>query len=186
MVALAVWWMTSGRAPVAVSGTPAPAPPAAARPQPVVDRTPNELPARVTPPEAAPTDTPSTAAPAAAAPESLAGTAPSSIESADPSSTAAELPLAQTEGVALTAGQLPFSLSFTQESWVEISDAHGERLFYGLGQPGQSADLKGEPPILVLFGNAEGVQMTVNGEDYPILQRRQGRLARFTLTAPED
>jgi cytoskeleton protein RodZ len=187
MVALAVWWMTTSRdAPVAVSGSPAAERPAAARPQPAVDRVPVEVPARVTGTESAPTDTPAAAAPAAAAQDSLAGTAPSSIESTDASSTAADRPLPQGEGFAPTGPQLPFRLSFTEESWVEISDAHGQRLFYGLGAPGRSADLTGEPPILVLFGNAEGVQLIVNGEDYPIPQSRQGKLARFTLTAPED
>ena len=85
------------------------------------------------------------------------------------------------------APMLGLELSFAQESWAEIVDARGERLFYGLGRAGRRATLSGEPPISVLLGNADGVQLSVDGDDYPIPSgARQRELARFTLAAAPD
>ena len=78
---------------------------------------------------------------------------------------------------------LSFTLTFTGDCWTEISDAAGERLFFGLGEAGRSVNLSGEAPIRVLFGDSDNVSLTVNGVEYPILpSMRRGRTARFTLT----
>jgi cytoskeleton protein RodZ len=76
---------------------------------------------------------------------------------------------------------------FEQDCWTEITDARGERLFFGLGRPGTSSVVVGEAPIVVLLGNADGVHLTVDGTEYPIpADARRGNLARFTLTARDD
>lgn len=78
---------------------------------------------------------------------------------------------------------LRFSLTFSGDCWTEISDAAGERLFFGLGEAGRTVTLSGEAPVRVLFGDSDNVTLTVNGVDYPILpSMRRGRTARFTLT----
>ena len=189
-VALAVWWMTSSAGTPPVSAAPAAQQPRAELPraeQPraerlqAVDAAPAATNAQAPGVEATPTA-------AAAASESAVSPPSQPPAGVDPSSIPRDSPPPQAfaPAAAAAAPKLPFTLSLTQESWVEISDAHGERLFYGLAAPGRREELSGEPPILVLLGNADGVQLTVNAEDYPIPRAGQGKLARFTLTAPED
>jgi cytoskeleton protein RodZ len=82
---------------------------------------------------------------------------------------------------------VPLALAFAEESWVEITDARGERLYFGLGAAGDRAALQGEPPFAVVLGNANGVSMTLDGNSYPIpTNGREGSLARFTVDIIEE
>lgn len=73
-------------------------------------------------------------------------------------------------------------VNFLEDCWTEISDARGERLFYGLGSAGARSRFGARLPISIFFGNASGVQLTVNGESYPVpAGSRQGNLARFVI-----
>ncbi|HET7131409.1 MAG TPA: DUF4115 domain-containing protein, partial [Gammaproteobacteria bacterium] len=77
-------------------------------------------------------------------------------------------------------------VAFDQDSWTEITDARGERLFYGMGSAGRRATLRGEPPFAVVLGNVDGVRITVEGADYEIPRPKQGNFARFSLTVDEE
>lgn len=77
-------------------------------------------------------------------------------------------------------------LVFRQDSWVEVVDSEGRRLFYGLGRAGARSGLVGVPPIDVLLGNAAGVGVEVDGQSFTVPgAARQGNLARFTLDLPD-
>lgn len=79
-------------------------------------------------------------------------------------------------------GELIFSMSFDQDSWVEIRDARGRRLFFGMARSGTSPSVNGVPPLDVLIGNTTGVDLSVNGQQYPIPPgSRRGRTARFQV-----
>lgn len=78
-------------------------------------------------------------------------------------------------------------LSFAEDCWTEISDARGERLFYGLGSAGARSRFSAMLPISIFFGNAGGVGLTINGVPYPIpAGSRQGNLARFVIAEIGD
>ena len=78
-------------------------------------------------------------------------------------------------------------VSFDEDSWAEITDSRGTRLFYGLGQAGRSAQLSGVPPFSTLLGNAAGVKISVDGKSYPVPgQSRPGNRVRFEITVPEE
>jgi cytoskeleton protein RodZ len=77
-------------------------------------------------------------------------------------------------------------VAFAADSWAEITDARGERLFYGLGAAGRRAALRGEPPFAVVLGNADGVRISVEGADYEFPRPKQGNFARFTLQVNEE
>lgn len=73
-------------------------------------------------------------------------------------------------------------VNFLEDCWTEISDARGERLFYGLGSAGARSRFGARLPISIFFGNASGVELTVNGESYPVpAGSREGNLARFVI-----
>lgn len=81
-------------------------------------------------------------------------------------------------------GEVRIDLTFTGDSWTEITDASGERLFFGLGREGRTVSISGAPPLSVLLGNADNVSLKVDGADYPIRPAdRRGLTARFSVQA---
>jgi len=71
---------------------------------------------------------------------------------------------------------------FEQDCWVEIVGGDDRRLFYGMGRAGARSRFEARPPMSVLLGNADGVQIALNGSAYPIpVGARQGNLARFVV-----
>ena len=78
--------------------------------------------------------------------------------------------------------QVTVSLEFTEDCWTEVTDSAGERLLFNLGRAGSSVTVSGTPPLSVLLGSADGVTVTVDGQDYPIRDAdRRGRTASLTL-----
>ena len=76
-------------------------------------------------------------------------------------------------------------LAFSGDCWTEVTDAMGERLFFGLGSAGRSVTLDGEPPLRVLLGNSANASLEVNGSSFAIPQSaRRGDTARLTITTP--
>ena len=58
-------------------------------------------------------------------------------------------------------GQL--TLKFSSDSWAEVYDASGQRLFYDVGAASSAHTVKGPPPMRVVLGNASGVALEYNG-----------------------
>ena len=54
-------------------------------------------------------------------------------------------------------------LELTNDSWVEIYDARGERLFYDVASAGSVQSVSGRGPLRVVLGNAAGVTVEVDG-----------------------
>jgi cytoskeleton protein RodZ len=78
-------------------------------------------------------------------------------------------------------------VTFEQDSWTEISDARGQRLFYGLGATGRNAKFSGEPPFAVVLGNAAGVKIAIDGEDFPVpTNGKPGDYSRFSVDVAGD
>lgn len=77
-------------------------------------------------------------------------------------------------------------LTFTEESWIEITDANGRRVMFGLGKPGQTRALSGTAPFKILFGLSPAVSMRYNGEPFDQSQFARGKVARFTLGGQGD
>jgi cytoskeleton protein RodZ len=94
--------------------------------------------------------------------------------------------LAESEPVVETAAidddQSTLTLRFSGDCWTEISDSRGERLFFGLGRDGGTAELVGVAPFSVLFGDADNVSVNIDGEPYAIpVSARRGAMARLTI-----
>jgi cytoskeleton protein RodZ len=82
-------------------------------------------------------------------------------------------------------GQVLLVLEYSGDCWTEVTDANGERLFFGLGHAGQTVSRNGTPPLRALFGDHNNVSVTVDGAEFPISAgARRGNTARVTINTP--
>jgi cytoskeleton protein RodZ len=72
-------------------------------------------------------------------------------------------------------------LAFSSESWAEVYDAEGARLFWDLAQPGQSRVLSGVPPFKLILGNPASVSLSYEGKPLPLPPPRFGTTLHATL-----
>lgn len=167
--AFAYWWFGSGRELTPESGLAQPAEPAIEAPYDSGDtlRTPAEAPAA----DAGGADEPAAADLEPAAEEPAAADMP--VEEAADTAPATSPPP--------ESGEITVSFVFSEDCWTEVSDSAGERLFFALGRAGRTVTVSGSPPLSVLLGSADGVTVTVDGEDYPIRNANRRGLARLTL-----
>lgn len=92
-----------------------------------------------------------------------------------------EQPPGQAPRPAPLPGSDRLAIQFDRESWVEIYDRGGGRLFYSLASGGSEVVVEGAGPMRVLLGDIEGAAVAYNGEPLD-LSRYQGRsVVRFTV-----
>lgn len=80
------------------------------------------------------------------------------------------------------SGESGVLITFTQECWVEVTDARGIKVVANLKKAGEQSLATGVAPFKVMIGNAEGAQLTYLGEvvDLKPHTNRNG-IARLTL-----
>jgi cytoskeleton protein RodZ len=202
---LAAWWLNGGgfdiglRAP-AQQSKPGSAKPAATAPTesaasaPASAATPKQSPAEPTASagangRASSTDT---AAPAQAAPVPTPAGAPAlprpaATRPSPGAAPAGALPVSASQDPAAASFTVPLTLTFEQESWAEVTDARGTRLYYDLGTAGRRAEMRGQPPFAVVLGNAGGVKILVDGEEFKTPTKGgPGEYARFSVDIAAD
>jgi cytoskeleton protein RodZ len=82
-------------------------------------------------------------------------------------------------------GGILLIMTFSGDCWTEVTDANGDRLFFGLGQAGQTVSRAGMPPLQALFGDHNNVSLTVDGVNLPLSSNgRRGNTARLTIESP--
>ena len=76
------------------------------------------------------------------------------------------------------------TLRFSSDSWAEVYDASGQRLFYDVGTASSAHTVRGPAPLRVVLGNASGVAVEYNGRPalIPASTRPDGS-ARFVINA---
>ncbi len=91
--------------------------------------------------------------------------------------------------------QAQVTLRYSADSWTEVYDASGTRLFYDVGAANTVQTVVGTPPLRVVLGNAAGVAVEYNGHNAPIAKlsqpdgsvqffiNRSGRIARSKAVA---
>ena len=76
------------------------------------------------------------------------------------------------------------TLKFSSDSWAEVYDASGQRLFYDVGAASSAHTMKGQAPLRVILGNASGVAVEFNGRPALIPAGAQpDGSTRFTINA---
>jgi cytoskeleton protein RodZ len=80
------------------------------------------------------------------------------------------------------ARETRLKLDLTNDSWVEVYDARGERLFYDVASAGSVQSVSGRGPLRVVLGNAAGVTVEVDGQSREIPAGSiDGEGARFVV-----
>jgi hypothetical protein len=81
-------------------------------------------------------------------------------------------------------GPTRLRLSFSAESWVDIHDVDGKRVYSGYGRANSVKSLAGDGPLKVYLGFASGVQLEINERAVAIATPFvHGDVARFQAGA---
>jgi cytoskeleton protein RodZ len=78
-------------------------------------------------------------------------------------------------------GEQVVRMRFARESWVEIRDRNGRKIFSQLNPPGTEQVVSGLPPLSLVVGNANGVQLTHNEQPVDLGPHIKIDVARLTL-----
>lgn len=73
------------------------------------------------------------------------------------------------------------TLNLPSASWVEVTDASGQRLEYGILPAGTQKSYHSDTALDVRIGNAGGAQATVDGQPVQIESFRRANVARFRV-----
>jgi cytoskeleton protein RodZ len=145
---LAIWWVLAGSRSTSVE---------------TVQSSTVVAPTIVPEPAATPDAAAGGAVPAGSVPQTPAAapkTAPTT-----PGATAGETASAQPKREdAAPPRETRLKLDLTNDSWVEVYDSRGERLFYDVASAGSVQSVSGRGPLRVVLGNAAGVTVEVDGK----------------------
>ncbi len=84
-------------------------------------------------------------------------------------------------GAERKTGEHQVQLVFDRESWVEIRDRNGRRIFSQLNRAGTTQSVSGLPPLTLVVGNAAGVRLTHNDRPVNLAPHINVDVARLTL-----
>ncbi|HYK14201.1 MAG TPA: RodZ domain-containing protein [Burkholderiales bacterium] len=130
------------------------------------------------PPQVA-ADTSTTATPPPGVlPSTVLGDAPASSAAPVEASAATSSPAT---GAAARPGEHIVRLRFARESWVEIRDRSGRKIFSKINAPGTEQTVSGLPPLQLIVGNANGVEVTHNEQPVNLGPHTKVNVARLTL-----
>jgi cytoskeleton protein RodZ len=118
-----------------------------------------------------------------AAPATAGGALPTAAGA--PAAIAARSAAAASEAdAARGTGRARLRLSFSADSWVDVRDAEGRRVYAGSGRANSVRTIAGIAPLRVYLGFASGVQLQLNGRAVVIgRQFVAGDVARFEAGA---
>ena len=78
--------------------------------------------------------------------------------------------------------EIRLRLELTNDSWVEVYDSSGQRLFYDVATGGSVQSVSGRGPLRVVLENAAGVTVQVDGQSREIpASAVDGERARFVV-----
>lgn len=117
----------------------------------------------------------------------LAAESPEVAGSASPEATAPPAG-ADVEAAVASAVETPAALDgpvlelvFVEDSWAEITDEEGSRLFRDLGEAGTRTELPADRNLSIYLGNASGVELRIDGTVVPVPGAAQRDVVRFDL-----
>jgi len=85
------------------------------------------------------------------------------------------------ETVAETDALSSLALALSDDSWVEIESADGQRLEFDLLRAGESRQYSGQAPFRVLLGRAAAVELTLDGSPVAFAGQEQAGVAELLI-----
>jgi cytoskeleton protein RodZ len=85
------------------------------------------------------------------------------------------------EPMEIAAGTDTIHMRFTADSWIEIFDKEGNKLYVNLARTGDEISLTGAAPFSVKLGFSHGVILEFNGEIFDHAPYSQAGIANFIL-----
>jgi len=79
------------------------------------------------------------------------------------------------------SGSSQIRMIFEDESWVEVRDGSGETILSRLNAPGTERLIRGQPPFVVVVGNARAVKLLYRGRSVDLAPHTRIDVARVTL-----
>lgn len=70
---------------------------------------------------------------------------------------------------------------FTEDCWLEVTDAAGKRLFSKLAQAGSEVSLQGQAPFEIMLGNVRATSLQVNGSEFTLQPQGARKTLRFSV-----
>lgn len=74
--------------------------------------------------------------------------------------------------------------TFSADCWINLVDASGEAIAYGIKDSGRVMTVQGIAPFVVTLGAPEAVQISYNGEAVNMTRFPAGKTAKFNLPLP--
>ena len=92
------------------------------------------------------------------------------------------MPRSPSQETPAPARETRLRLELSNESWIEVYDSRGQRLFYDVAGAGSVQSIAGRPPLRVVLGNAAAVTVQVDGKPRDIPAGAvDGEGARFVI-----
>lgn len=82
-----------------------------------------------------------------------------------------------------SADAVRLEFRFLDDSWVEVRGADRARLLFGLMRKGDVRSVSGKAPVSVLLGNAQAVELQVDGARFDPAPHTRNNVARFQIRA---
>jgi cytoskeleton protein RodZ len=83
-------------------------------------------------------------------------------------------------------GTVDMAFTFNDDCWVSVKDVNGEVIAIGVKTKGRVMQVSGLPPIQVILGTAQVVELNFGGLDIDMSSYSGGRSANFTLPIEND
>jgi len=83
------------------------------------------------------------------------------------------------------AGAHTLTLKLKADSWVEVVDANGTKLEYGILQAGTERNYSSDGILSVRLGNAEGAEVGIDGKAIDLAPFRRANVARLRVFGPD-
>lgn len=73
------------------------------------------------------------------------------------------------------------TMAFSDNCWIDVLDAEGNRIAYGTKEAGYTMTVTGKAPFIVTLGNPSVVKITLNNKPFDMSSLPEGRVSKFTL-----
>ena len=87
----------------------------------------------------------------------------------------------ETAAVDVPEGSSSLKLVFNDEVWMRIRDSGKKKLFEALSQKGDTKELVLPKPMEIRVGNAQSLELTVDGKPFDLTPFTRGSVANFTI-----